>query len=567
MTIAVALAPELRTSGRRLAGHRQEALAQARQRLAVVVLVLVGLVGVLALRLLALALLEPAASRRVSASPPGRAEIVDRNGLVLATTYQAYALAVRPGDLVGDREELARRIHAILPHRSLPAIRAALHHQGPFRFVARRILPEEAEALRRLGEPGLVIEREPERLYTHGALAAHVLGFTDIDGHGAAGIERAFDARLRDPARRHEPLVLALDARVQQVLEAELEHQRQRQRALAAAGVVLDARTSEVLALASLPAFNPNAPGPAATQPDRMNRITLGVHELGSILKPLTVAMALEAGTLTSLSQTFPTTPIHLGRHRIRDLKPRARPLTVPEVLILSSNVGSARMAEGLGASRQRAFLSRLGLLAPVPVELPERGRPLFPREADWGLPAVMTIGFGHGLAVTPLHAAAAYAALVNGGLYRPPTLLKRDSPAPAQRVFSAETSRIVRAMLRVAVTEGTGRRADAPGYRVGGKTGTAEKPKPGGGYDHRRNVTSFAGAFPMDDPRYVVVVTLDEPQGDPATGGGRTAGVTVAPAFRNVVLRVAPVLGIPPDLGREADLAPIAGLYEPRAP
>lgn len=557
-----------RQAALRLPGHRQEALGVARQRLAAGILLLIAFTLVLGLRLVELAFEgRPDARTPGLAAAPGRAEIIDRNGVVLASTYEALALAVRPHDIMRDKALLARQIHAILPGRPLEAIEAALAHDGPFRFVARRILPEQAEALRRLGEPGLVIEREAERLYPHGALAAHLIGFTGIDGTGSAGIERAFDARLSDPRLRAEPLVLALDARVQQVLESELETQMLRQQAEGAAGVVMDARTSEVLAIASLPAFNPNQPGGLPGLPQHMNRITLGVYELGSTFKPFTIAMGLEAGTIKSLAETYPTAGIRVGNHVIRDLHAKGRPLTVPEVLIYSSNVGTARMAEALGRERQKAFLRDLGFLDRVPAEIRERGRTLYPADSGWGQSATMTIGFGHGMAVTPLHLATAYAALVNGGMWHPATFLKVPDGrlSSGRRIFSEETSRQVSAMLRAAVTDGTGRRADAPGYRVGGKTGTAEKPRPGGGYFRDRNITSFAGAFPMDDPRYVVVVMLDDPRGDPETGGGRTAGATIAPAFRNTVMRIAPVLGVLPDETREPDLSAIAGLYPVR--
>ncbi len=559
--------PGSRAPSVRLPGARQAALGVARQRLVIGLLAFCALILLLGARLVELAVAAPPAARAHAAAAPARADIIDRNGVVLATSYRAMALGVRPHDVIGDREALALAIHAILPRRPLEAIRAALHHDAPFTFIARRVMPDEAEALRALGQPALVLEREPERLYPHGALAAHLLGFTGIDGEGAMGVERAFEERLTDPRRSSEPLVLSIDARVQQVLESELARQKERQSAEAAAGVVMDAETGEVLALASLPAFDANAPGGLAGLPSHMNRITLGVYELGSTLKPLTVAMGMEAGTIRSLAETYPTSGLRVGRHSIRDLHPKGRPLTVPEVLIFSSNVGTAKMAEALGAERQRMFLRRLGLLDPVPIEILEKGRTLHPSEASWGLASLLTIGFGHGIAVTPLHLASAYATLVNGGVHHPATILRRPAgrAVPGERVFSEEVSAAARAMLRVAVTEGTGRRADAPGYRVGGKTGTAEKPRPGGGYDRGRNITTFAGAFPMDAPRYVVVVMLDDPRGDPEAGGGRTAGATIAPAFRNVVLRIAPVLGVRPDPAREPDLSMIAGLYQER--
>jgi cell division protein FtsI (penicillin-binding protein 3) len=347
------------------------------------------------------------------------------------------------------------------------------------------------------------------------------------------------------------------------VLESELMHQKHVQQAEAAAGVILDANTGEVLAIASLPAFNANAPGGFVGLASHMNRITLGVYELGSTFKPLTVAMGLEAGTIRSLAEVYQTGPMRVGRHAIRDMGGGRAQMNVPEILIRSSNVGTARMAEALGKERQKDFLRQIGFLDRVPAEILEKGRTLYPADSNWGLSSVLTIGFGHGIAVTPLHLASAYATLVNGGVQRPATFLKVTRAPAGTRVFSEEVSAASRAMLRAAVTDGTGRRADAPGYRLGGKTGTAEKPRPGGGYFRDRNITSFAGAFPMDAPRYVIVMMLDDPRG---TGGGRTAGATIAPAVASTVLRVAPVLGVEPDAAREPDLSMIEGLYRVRA-
>jgi cell division protein FtsI (penicillin-binding protein 3) len=567
MTAGAVRAPQPLPARARIAGTRQLALSMARQRLAAAILLLTLFTGVLGLRLVELALdREPATSAPALAGLV-RGDITDRNGVLLATTYEAFALAVRPADVVADKDVLARQIHAILPDRPIETIEAALRRDVAFTFVARRILPEDADRLKKLGDPGLILEREPERLYPQGALAAHLVGFTGIEGKGSMGIERAFEARLSDRRLNAEPLALSIDARLQQVLESELLHQKERQSAEAAAGVVMNAHTGEVLAIASLPAFNPNAPGGLPGMPENMNRITFGVYELGSTFKPFTVAMGMDAGTIGSLADTYSTGAIRVGNHMIRDLHAKGRPITVPEAIIFSSNVATARMAEALGKDRQQAFLKSLGFLDRVPAEILERGRTLYPAEANWGQSAIMTIGFGHGMAVTPLHLASAYATLVNGGLARPATFLKvRDGEAPGgTRVFSGEASAAARAMLRLAVTQGTGRRADAAGYRVGGKTGTAEKPRPGGGYFHDQNVTTFAGAFPMDDPQLVVVVMLDNPRGDRENGGGRTAGATIAPAFHNVVLRIAPVMGVLPDTAKEPDLSMLAGLYEER--
>jgi cell division protein FtsI (penicillin-binding protein 3) len=553
----------------RLPGHRQMALGLARQRLAIGILLFLAFTLLLGFRLVELSLFDgpPRRAQAVVASPEIRADILDRNGVTLASSFEAYALAVRPRDIVGDKEALVAALTRILPERGEEAIRAALYHDGKFRYVTRRILPEQAEAIRRLGEPGLRLEREAERLYPHVGLAAHLVGYTGIDGRGEGGIERAFEQRLTDPAQLDKPLVLAMDVRVQQALESELEAQMIAQKAAGAAGVVLDARTSEVLAMASLPAFNSNRPGGLTGMPSHMNRATLGVYELGSTFKAFTIAMALDTGVLTNLGERFPTTPITVGRHRISDSHPKSYPLSVPEVLIYSSNVGSARMAERMGRVRQEAFLRKLGMMGRAPGELKEAGRALTPPPNNWGLSSVMTVGFGHGIAVTPLHLANAYATLVNGGIHREATFLKvpEGVERPGTRVFSEKSSKLVNGMLRLAVLDGTGKRADAEGYRVGGKTGTAEKVlETGRGYDRRRNITTFAGAFPMDNPRYVVITLVDDP-----SAGLRSAGAVAAPVFKNVVNRIAPVLNVAPDTTNqsEPDVSALDGLYTPKDP
>lgn len=552
-----------------LPGHRQAALDVAHGRLAAGILLFCLVAAAVLLRLGELSLFDGGVRHlSPSAATAGmRAEIVDRNGVPLASSFDAYGLAARPYDIVGDKNALVAALARILPERDPAAIRAAIFHHGKFRYIARRILPEQAEAVRRLGEPGLTLEREAERLYPNVSMAAHLIGFTGIDGHGEAGIERAFEKRLTDPAMLDRPLALSIDVRVQQALESELAAQMETHEATGAAGVVMDVKTGEVLAMASLPAYDINRPGGMPGMPNHMNRATLGVYELGSVFKPLTVAMALDSGAVTSLAERFPTTPIPVGRRRITDSHPKHYPLSVPEVLIYSSNVGAAKMAEAVGARRQREFLRRLGMLDRTPGELLETGTPLAPPADNWGTPSVLTVGFGHGIAVTPLHLASAYATLVGGGVRHPVTFLKiaPGTRIPGTRVFSEHTSRLVSAMMRLVVMDGTGRQADAEGYRVGGKTGTAEKVfGDRKGYDRRHNITTFAGAFPMDHPRYVVVATIDDP-----TKGSRFAATVSGPVFRRVVKRIAPVLGVAPDtsLAAEPDLMPFDGLYKPSDP
>ncbi len=561
----IALALPRRTFA--LAGQRQAALAAARQRLMIALLLFTIATALIGLRLLDLAVLHeighPGTDDATTATAP-RGEIVDRNGIELAGTVDAVAVTVAPRKLVGSPALLSRQLAELIPDRSASEIYAELTHPGTFRYISRRVLPAQATAINALGEPAIGLKREPERLYPNLDLAAHVVGYTDVDGHGRYGMERAADARLTAVATRGAPVALALDSRVQQALESELASAMTEFTALGAAGIVMDVRTGEVIALASLPQFNPNAPGHGDDNA-RFDRATLGVYELGSTFKTLTIAMSLNDGLIKSMDQKYDATaPIHIGRFTIHD--DRGHELrkwaTVPEIFIHSSNIGTAHMAAELGATRQRAYLDALGFLSPVSGELMERGHTLYPATNNWGEVATMTVGFGHGIAVTPLHLATAYAAVVNGGVWHPATMLK---VAPGQavagkRIFSEKTSDTMRALLRMVVTSGTGRRANAPGYRVGGKTGTAEKQQ-GGHYQKRVNVSTFAAAFPMDAPRYVIIALLDAPHGTRATGGYSTAGMVTAPSVAKLITRIAPILGVAPDLDHDIDVSGMLGL------
>ncbi len=548
-----------------LPGQRQTALASARQRLMVALLLFVAVCLVIGLRLVDLAVLhETDHAGLVATALPARGDIVDRNGVELAGTVDAVAVTVAPRKLVGNPHLLARQLAAILPERSEAEIYAELVHPGTFRYIARRVLPAQATAINALGEPAITLQREPERLYPNLDLAAHVIGYTDIDGHGRYGMERAADQHLVGQATRGTPVQLALDSRVQQALESELGAAMTKFSALGAAGIVMDVRTGEVVALASLPEFNPNAAGHSDDN-SRFDRATLGVYELGSTFKTLTIAMSLNDGFIKSMDQKYDATaPIHIGRFTIHD--DRGHELrkwaTVPEIFIHSSNIGTAHMAAELGATRQRAYLDALGFLKPVSGELMERGHTLYPPANNWGEIATMTVGFGHGIAVTPLHLATAYAAVVNGGIFHPATMLKvpAGQAVPGKRIFSEKTSDTMRALLRMVVTSGTGRKANAPGYRIGGKTGTAEKQQ-GGHYEKHVNVSTFAAAFPMDAPRYVVIALLDAPHGTKETGGFSTAGMVSAPIVAKIVPRIAPYLGVAPDLDHDIDVSGMLGL------
>ncbi len=520
-----------------------------------------AVIALIAVRLLWLSVMGTGVDR---ASPlsmlPARGDIVDRNGAVLARTIDAWSIGVHANRLLNRPEDLAGRLAALMPERTEAEYLTILRSGVRFTYLRRRALPDLVAQVNALGEPAMAYAREPERLYPQSTLAAHVLGFTDFDGRGVTGMERALEGELTDRQGRGITVSLSIDSRVQAIMETELYAAMVDQQAKGATGLVLDAHTGEVIAMASLPVFNPNKPGEGDAEA-RRNNVTQSVYELGSTFKPITFANAIDTGVVTSMSKRYEATaPLKVGSFTIHDDEPAKRWLNTPEALILSSNIVTARVADELGEARTSVLFRKLHFDAAPDIELKERGRPLWP--TYWGRTTVMTIGYGHGMAVTPLHLATAYAALVNGGIFRPATLLK---VAPGQapqgtRVFRQSTSDRMRQLLRLIVLDGTGRKADVPGMRVGGKTGTAEKPS-AGGYARHSIVSTFAAAFPMDAPRYVVIAMLDEPKGSAQSYGLRTAAWTVAPVASRVIARIGPLLGVNPDLTRDVDISELMPL------
>ena len=545
----------------RLVGQRRQMLAVMHQRLMFGMLVYAGVVALIALRILYLAAFGDHAGRKeeLTALIPERGDILDRDGQPLARTIDAWTIAIHPSKVIGDKLALAQKLAQLMPEHSAAQYFALLRSNKPFFYLRRRASPDLVEAVNALGEPGIALEREPDRLYPQTTLAAHVLGFTNIDGKGAAGAERAFETYLSDPRTRGKPLVLSISSKVQQALEAELGDAMQHFSAIGAAGVVMDVHTGEVLAMTSMPTFNPNAPGQGT--PDQLfNRATQGVFELGSTFKPFTLAMAMDSGTVSGPGQMFncPEVLPAYG-HLVHDTHPFGRMCSVAEIMMESSNIGMAQIADKLGTDDDLDLLVEQRVLDRVEIELKEKGHPLTPG-SRWGPFETMNIGFGQGIAVAPLQLAMGYATLFDGGIYHPPTILKIGPGHPlaaGRRVFTADTSYRMRSLLRLVVMRGTGKKADAPGYRVGGKTGTAQKVI-GGHYSKSINLTSFAGVFPMDDPRYVIVVMLDEPKATPETYGFTTAGWNVAPVVSRTVSRIAPMLGVAPDMNREPNMGEV---------
>lgn len=551
-----------------LATARQLALLTAKQR---VLWVAMSFFVVAALALLRIGFVG-ASDRALRTTPfdeallPPRGEIVDRNGAPLARAFPAYSLwfnpeALGPGQapLIQPVATVARELKAIFPDLDEAKVARQLA-AGQGVYLRRRVMPEEANRLLAIGELALEMPEEIDRHYPQGPMGAHILGYVGADGHGRLGMEQVLDAQLRDRAQLTKPAELSVDLRVQGALEDELARGMRLVNAVGAAGIILDVDTGEVLALASLPSFDPNRINNANVQ-YMFNRVTNQVYELGSTFKPLTVAAGIDAGTVRDMGRRYDATPFRLGGFTIKDLKNYGATLNTPEMLIHSSNVVTASMVRDMGPDRLKKVMADLGMNERARIELPARGFPIW-ASGDWPLLRAMTVGYGHGIAVTPLHLASAYAAMVNGGVWRPATVHKlAPGQAPrGRRVFKASTSARMRQLLRTITLYGTGKKADAPGYRVGGKTGSAEKPG-AGGYKKTTLVSTFAAAFPMDRPRYVVIAMLDEPKGTVASSFQRTAGWNAAPIVGRLVPRVGPMLGVLPDDNRDVDISDLVPL------
>ncbi len=557
-------------SGRvQLVNIRQESLTLARWR---VLWIALGFAFVALLALVRIAYLGASdhGARGTSleeALLPPRGEIADRNGVPLARAFPAYALWFNPtalGEdgtpLVSEPEEVAARLKAIFPDLDVKRV-AAQFAAGKQGYIRRRVLPEEANRVQEIGELALEMPMENDRHYPQGSMAAHVLGYVAADGKGRVGMEQVLDKHLSDPNTRGTPVSLSIDSRVQGALEDELRRGMKLVQAQGGAGIVLDVNTGEVLALASLPEFDPNKID-ARGEKLMFNRVTNQVYELGSTFKPLSVAAAIDAGVVRNLGRRWDASPVKVGRFSIKDSHSMGAHLNVVEALIHSSNTVTARVADELGPERMRRTMIDLGMNERPYIELPAKGFPIWPGE-KWPRLRSMTVGYGHGIAVTPLHLASAYAAMVNGGIWRPATL-KKLGPGEApkgRRVFKASTSSRMRQLLRAIAVYGTGKNADAPGYRVGGKTGSAEKPGGSAGYRKTALVSTFAAAFPMDRPRYVVIAMLDEPRGTLASSYQRTAAWNAAPIVGRLVPRIGPLIGVRPDDTRDVDITDLKPL------
>ncbi len=568
---SVGLDPALVEAEERAARLRQQRAAEKRraERRIGLMIALFGLSFVaVGAKMGMVAMQEPVEPRSAVHAPViinQRANIVDRNGAILATNLATASLYARP-QIMADPAGAVAGLIRIFPDLEAEKLEKLFTGRRTFVWLKPKLSPEQQQAVLDLGEPGLLIGPRELRLYPNGAFAAHILGGTRFGDQGVrsaelvgvAGVELQFDEYLRDPANAENPLRLSIDLTVQSAMRQALEGGMQLMGAKAAMGVLMEADTGRIISMVSLPDFDPNhrpnppVSGDPADSP-LFNRAAQGTYELGSTFKIFTAAQAMEAGVATPDTMLNSQAPLIWRNFKIRDFRDYGPRLSLRDVIVKSSNVGIARLAMGMGDQAQQDFLRSLGLMERLPLELPESrlSTPILPRR--WSEISTLTVSYGQGIAVTPVHLAAAYAAMVNGGLRVRPTLLNDTlPPTEADRVISESTSLAARDMLRQVVVRGTASMGEVEGYEVGGKTGTADKPNPQGAYYEDKVIGTFASAFPMSDPRYVLVVSLDEPEIEIAGEARRTAGWTAVPVAREVIRRIAPLLGLRPNRNNE---------------
>ena len=545
---------------------RDRSRLRAERRLLLLGLAFAMVYGVVGARMGLLAASEPMEPRAAASGAQilsQRADITDRNGRIMATNMLTRSLYAQPKDMV-DPARAARELAAIFPDLDAAALERRFTDGRSFLWIRKVLSPEQMQRVHEIGDPGLLFGPREMRVYPNGDLAAHVLGGASFGNEGVhsaevigtAGIEKAMDARLRDPAQAGAPLELSIDLTVQAAVEEILGAGMGMMNAKGAAAILMDVRTGEVLSLASLPDFDPNdRPSPLVKgdpgDSPLFNRAVQGVYELGSTFKIFATAQAMELGLVNAETMVDANAPMQWGKHKIREFQNKnyGPKLSVTDVIVKSSNVGTAKLALQIGGLRQQAFLKSLGFFEPTPLELIEApgAKPLLPPK--WPEIVTITTSYGHGMSASPMHLAAAYATIANGGVTVQPTLLKRDRAPEGVRVLSEPVARASVDMLRQVVTRGTASMAEVEGYGVAGKTGTADKPKRTGGYYKDKVINTFASVFPAENPQYVLIVTLDEPVNTMGSEPRRTAGWTAVPVAAEIVRRVAPLLGLRPSV------------------
>jgi cell division protein FtsI (penicillin-binding protein 3) len=505
---------------------------------------------------------EPRAHAPGAVISASRADIVDRQGSILATNFETHALYAQPKHMV-EPELAAKKLVGIFPDLKEERLIKDFTGERKFLWIKKKISPEQMQAVHEIGDPGLLFAPRDMRLYPNGRLAAHVMGGASYGKEGVhaaevigvAGVEKFHDEYLRDPANGNTPLELSLDLTVQAAAERVLYGGMRLMNAKGATSVLMDVKTGEVVSVVSLPTFDPNDRPRPATEGDAsdsplFNRSVQGGYELGSTFKIFTAVQAIDLGLVNANTVYDTDIPMKVGGYTIGEFNNKKYgELSVSDIIVKSSNRGTGRMALQIGPKRQQAFMDSLGFFKATPFEIVEAsgGRPLLPKK--WTDLSTVTISYGHGLSTSPMHLAAGYAAIANGGFKVEPTLIKQNGPQLGPRVMSARAAADGRRMLRKVVSEGTASFGEVPGYFVGGKTGTADKPKPRGGYYKEKVIATFAAMFPAHDPKYVLVVTLDEPVETSGDEPRRTAGWTAVPVAAEMVRRIAPLLGLRPQV------------------
>lgn len=527
------------------------ALDITKNRLAVVLIVVSLVFATLIFRLFELSLTSKEDLKNVARSGKAgidffqqRASVLDREGVIIATNLSTASLYANPFEII-DPKSTATKICKTFTSLNCNEVQQKLLSKKSFIWIKRHLTPKEQQSVNDLGLPGLYFIKEEKRVYPHNTLFSHIIGFVDIDGKGLAGVEQYFDSSLVNESS--STLELSLDTRVQEILRNELLEQVKLHDAIGASGAVMDVNTGEIIAMVSLPDFDPNKPSKSSDR-SRFNQITLGTYEMGSTFKVLTTSAGLD-GNFVRINDAFNTdAAVMVGNYRIKDFKGKGGFLSVPEILMYSSNIGTAQIAMKFGVKKQQEYLKKFGLLSGVEIELPEKSYPLYPSMKNWGTPSLITISYGHGIAVTPLHVLKAFSAVVNGGKLVKPTILKVADAADVayDPVLKPETSETMRKLMRLVVTKGSGKKANVEGYEVAGKTGTAEK-LTGGKYSKNSNLALFICAFPIDDPKYALFIGIDEAKKNSLNSGYTTGGMIAAPVAGNVINRIAPILGVAP--------------------
>ena len=554
---------EAENRAERHAQIQDHARKRAEGRLVFMALGFVAAFSLVGFRMGALAASDPAEPRAQATGAQiisQRADITDRKGRVLATNMLTHSLYAQPNLMVDGRRaaEALSRIFPDLDHDRL--VKDFTDPKRKFLWVKKKLSPEQMQAVHDIGEPGLLFGPREMRLYPNGRIASHILGGSAFGAEGVnsaevigtAGVEKAFDGWLRNPANEGAPLTLSLDLTAQSAMEEVLSSGMRRMNAKGAAGVLMEIKTGEILAMASLPDFDPNdRPKPALkgdpSDSPLFNRVVQGQYELGSTFKIFPVAQAMDLKLVNPNTHINSSSPMKIGKYSINDYHNYGPSLSVADIIVKSSNVGTVRIAQMIGVERQKDFLEKLGFFAPTTIEMVEAptGKPIVPTR--WPAVTAATVSFGHGLAASPLHLASAYATIANGGRKVTPTLVHGKKRPEGERVVSEQSAKLALAMLREVVVRGTARSGNVEGYEIAGKTGTADKPRPGGGYYDNKVVANFASIFPYEDPKYVLVVTLDEPSASLGGGESRVAGLTAVPVAADVISRLGPILGLRP--------------------